>query len=397
MLSRACLAFARKSARAAFVLCIVAGVGVVPAEATYIQNNLVTDNQAFLTSQGFTPAAFVDQSLVNPWGVSFSATGPFWVSNQGSANSTLYNTAGSPQALVVSIPQSATGPRGPTGQAFNGANTFNLSNGQRGVFFFANLDGSIAGWNPGLGSNAQTVVSAASANRAAVYTGLAIGASGGQNFLYAANNATGRIDVFNSSFAPAALAGTFTDPGPNPNNLSPFNVANIGGQIYVTYATPGPSADEAPAGRGFVSVFNTDGTFVRRIVDEGGQTTSPWGVAIAPANFAELSGALLVANFHESLGFIRAYDRNTGAFLGTLTGENGGDVNIPYLWAILFGNGGNGGVANRLYFAAGIGDEQHGLFGEFVATPLPAAAPLFLGALVAAAAATRRARTLSRR
>ncbi|MBY0421518.1 MAG: TIGR03118 family protein, partial [Parvularculaceae bacterium] len=374
---------APRATTVAVVLCSLATIGLPSADASYLQTNLVTDSQAFLASQGFAPAATEDRQLINPWGASFSPTGPFWISDQGAGVSTLYNGAGAKQALIVTTPQNAGPPAGPTGQVFNGANAFLLANSQRGVFFFANLDGSIAGWNPGAGTTAQVIVPASSTARPAAYTGLAIGAVGADNYLYAANRATGRIDVFNSTFAATTLAGNFTDPGANPSGLAPFNVQALNGRLYVTYSIPGAAPDEAAAGQGFVSVFNFDGTFVQRIVADGGQSTSPWGVAIAPSNFGELSGALLVANFHENLGFIRAYDPTTGAFRGTLTNLNGGDINIPYLWAILFGNGGNGGAADRLFFTAGIGDEQHGLFGSFAAVPAPQSALLFVSALLA--------------
>jgi uncharacterized protein (TIGR03118 family) len=341
----------------------------------------VTDDQDALAAAGFEPAAFVDPNLINPWGVSFSPTSPFWVSNQGSGTSTLYDSEGMPQSLIVGIPQFGS-VAGPTGQVFNPTTSFQLSTGGTGVFFFANLDGSISGWNSAL-TTAEFVVPSATPLRPAVYTGLALASHGGADFLYAANNETGRIDVFDSSYASVALPNGFVDPGPNPDGLVPFNVQNLNGLLYVTYAMGGPDADEADLGQGFVSVFNPDGSFVGRIAD-GGQLSSPWGVAIAPDGFGKFGGALLIGNFSEEFGYINAFDPDSGEFLGSLLDEDGDTLIIPYMWSILFGNGGSGGDPEDLYFTAGIGDELHGVFGEisFSPVPLPAGLPLLGGALL---------------
>ena len=170
---------------------------------TVSQINLTTDNQDFLTSQGFTPAANVDPNLINPWGMSYSTTSPFWVSDQGTGLSTLYNAAGAPQGLVVTIP----GAGGPTGQAFNSTSGFQLTSGNPARFIFANLNGTISGWNPTV--NATNAVVAAT-TQGAVYTGLAIGSSGGNSFIYAANNSAGTIDVFDQNFNSRRSAGAST-------------------------------------------------------------------------------------------------------------------------------------------------------------------------------------------
>lgn len=351
----------------AAALAMAASSSMTPATVMVNQVNLVTDSNASLVSLGFTPAAHEDPHLINPWGVSYAPAGPFWVSNQGTATSTLYNGAGVPQPLVVSIPQNPTGPAGPTGQVFNGSSSFGLPSGGPGLFFFANLDGSIAGWNPAQGTSAVKVAS----GEGAVYTGLAIGNAGGKDFLYAANNAGGTIDVFDTNFANAAFAeGSFTDPGPNPLGLAPFNVRNIGGHLFVTYATPGPEADEAALGTGFVSEFNPDGTFIRRLT-EGGQLLSPWGLEVAPSTFGDLAGALLVGNFSEDEGLINAFSLADGSFLGSLLDSKGDELEIPYLWALTTGNGRLAGDPGKIYFAAGIGDEEHGLFGELSPVPEP--------------------------
>lgn len=348
------------------------------AQAAYQQTNLVTDDQDALAAEGFGPALTVDPDLINPWGISLSPTGsPLWVSNQGSSTSTLYNGAGQKQGLVVDIPSNGP-PAGPTGQVFNAGNDFTLSNGTKGFFFFANLDGTVSGWNPG-STSAERVITAPQA----VYTGIALGSSSGSDFMYLANNAAGRIDVFDENFAAATLTGSFIDPN-LPAGLAPFNVQNIGGELYVTYAIPGPDADEVDLGSGVVDVFDTNGNFIRRVAS-GGALASPWGLALAPSDFGTFSNALLVGNFNDEHGIINAFDPISGSFLGTLTDVNDNAIAIPDLWGLSFGNGGNGGPTNALFFAAGIGDELHGLFGRLdvavAAVPEPDIALLVLSAL----------------
>jgi len=374
-------------------------LGPQDAQATvFHQTNLVTDDQAALAAEGFAPAAFVDPNLINPWGVSFPATGPFWVSNQGSATATLYTGAGAPfplaTPLVVSIPQNPAPPAGPTGQVNNSTTGFQLSTGGKtgaAAFIFANLDGSISAWNgTGTPTQAVQVVPPSTIARPAVYTGITIGQPGGQPTLYVANNLTGKVDVFDQNFHPISLPGTFTDPGA-PAGFAPFNVQNIGGQIFVTYATPGPSADNAPLGSGFVSVFDANGNFVRRFTT-GGPLASPWGLALAPSSFGQFSNDLLIGNFNDENGNINAFDPATGNFLGSVLLEDGTLVSLPDLWSISFGNGATAGPLNTLFFTAGIGDELHGLFGSLTPAPEPASLGIFGGALALLAAVRRRRR-----
>jgi uncharacterized protein (TIGR03118 family) len=279
----------------------------------------------------------------------------------------------------VNIPQAGP-PTGPTGQIFAGGSGLLLPNGNAGLFFFASLDGSISGWNLDAGTSAAVVVQPG-ASGPAIYTGLALANIGADSFLYAANNLTGQIDVFDSSYGQATLAPGAFASGPNPNGLAPFNVQNIGGQLYVTYAIPGPAADGAPLGSGFVNVFNPDGSFVRRI--ESDQFASPWGVVLAPDGFGEFANALLIGNFNDEFGFINAFDSVTEV-LGTMLNINGNPLVIPELWGLVFGNGVLSD-ADDLYFAAGIGDELHGLFGEISAVSVsgPGTAGLLLMGAVA--------------
>jgi len=349
------------------------------------QINLVTDNQAFLASQGFAPANTADPNLINPWGMSFGSTSPFWISNQGTGTSTLYTGNGTPfpqpTPLVVTIPGSASGPSGPTGQVFAFGSGFAMGgNAGSAGFIFANLNGSISAWNGGTSASVQATTPGA------VYTGLAMGSSGGSNFLYAANNAAGTIDVFDQNFQPVTLGGSFQDPS-LPAGLSPFNVANIGGQLFVTYAAGGADADEQALGTGAVDVFTLDGTLLGRFAT-GGNLLSPWGIAQAPANFDDLGGDILIGNFSDSDGFINIFAPD-GTPLGLLT-MNGDPYNMPYLWSLGVRTGGLNVDPNSLYITAGIGDEEHGLFAQLRPVPEPSTWAMMLVGFGAMGLAFRR-------
>ncbi len=325
-------------------------LGLLPgaALADFIQTNLVSSISG--------EAAVTDPNLVNPWGVSFSATSPFWVSDEGANLATLYQGSGSPAALVVSVPG------GPTGQVFNSAGAGNFVVGSTpSSFIFATLAGSIYAWNGSSGTTAQLEASTAGAT----YTGLALDNNGSGNYLYAANNAGGGgIDVFNSSFAPVNLAGTFVDPN-LPADYVPYNIQNINGLLYVEYQS---SADPNALGAGAVSVFDANGNFIQELISPGGELDDPWGIVIAPSSFGSFSNDLLVGNFGN--GEINAYNPTTGAFLGTLTGPGGTPlVNQDLLSLSVRPTGAFD--ADAVYFTAGINNQQGGLFGEIVASPEP--------------------------
>ena len=305
-----------------------------------------------------------DPDLVNPWGVSFSATSPFWVSDNGTGKATLYNSVGVKQGLVVSMPIGATAV---TGQVFNGAASFHGD-----TFIFASENGAIAGWRGALGTTAEILFTPAGAN----YKGLAI--STDKSTLFAANFASGAIDVFGAG----GVTGSFVDPT-LPAGYKAFNVQNLGGTLYVTFALASGGDDVAGAGHGFLGTFDPVSHAFTRLVSQGA-LDSPWGVALAPAGFGSLGGDLLVGNFGD--GKINAFDKVTGALVGTLADAASNPLVIDGLWGLAFGNGGNGGSMSSLYVTAGPNEETGGLFARIdtlsvAAVPEPAEFALMLGGL----------------
>ena len=240
----------------------------------------------------------------------------------------------------------------------------------RAVFMFDSENGSIEGWNPGVGATGppdpSTVTEAPVTNFAnAVYKGLAIAqASDGKTYLYAANFRSGRVEVYNSSFVPVELPGGLFVDRHIPAGYAPFNVQELAGKLYVTYAEQDATLhdDVAGHGHGFVDVFNTDGALIRRLVTRG-DLNSPWGLALAPAGFGKFSGALIVGNFGD--GHINAYNPNTGRHLGQLRTANGHPIVIDGLWGLRFGNG-NAAKTNEMIFSAGPNGESNGLLGKIV-------------------------------
>lgn len=355
--------FLRRAAGCAVLLLAVSPQRLI-ADSTYSQVNLVSDVSGL--------AATTDPNLKNPWGVSFSATSPFWVSNQGSNTATLYDGAGNIVPLVVSTP-SIGFPTGPTGQVFNGTTSFHLSDGSPAVFMFDTLDGQILGWNGGAGTHAVNVATIAGA----IYTGLAIASSGGANYIYAADN-TGHITIFDTSFSNVTgttFAGKFVDPN-SVSGFHPFNIQNIGGNLYVTYAAVNAVGVGLPGG--FVDEFNSSGTFLKRIATNG-SLYAPWGITLAPATFGSFGGDLLIGQFGD--GQILVYDPSTDNFLGTIDGTNGQPIVNPFLWSLEFRTGGTNVDPNALYFTSGYNNQLDGLFGEILQTPEPGTIALILSGL----------------
>ena len=374
-----------------------AGLLGLPAASAFAADAFTVKN---LVSDGFVPAVTIDPDLINPWGISYAPTGPFWVSDNNAGVSTLYNTAGTKLGLTVGIPAPGGAPGGTaTGQVFNGSGGFAVSSGGKSgsaLFMFATEDGTISGWSPSVDFTHAIIGvdrSSIGLNGGAVYKGLAIGSSGGSSLLYAANFRSGQVEMFDSHFN---LLSTFTDPNVAAG-YAPFNVQNLGGTLYVTYALQNPTKhdDVAGAGNGYVDAFNLDGTFNRRIVSLGGQIDSPWGLDIAPAGFRSFAGDLLVGNFGD--GTISAFDPISGAFRGKLLGADGNPIIEGDLWGLINGNGGAGGDPNAVYFTAGVLDEAHGLFGSITAAPEPASwAFMTLGLGLVGAGLRRRDRAASR-
>ena len=337
----------------------------------YVQTDLVSDIPGL--------AALTEPELHNPWGVSHTGTSPIWTSNQGTNTANLFSitsaltvTKAIPAASNgnITIPPGGAGAVGPTGQVAN-TNTasFLVGNGGDGNsahFIFANLNGTISAWDAKQTAFVQVTTPGA------LYTGLAINSA--QNMLYAANgNNGGSIDVFNSAFKPVNLAaGAFTDPN-LPTGFVPFNVQDINGNVYVTYAPAGRAAQSgATAGMGVVDVYDENGVLLQRLIT-GSQLAAPWGLALAPASFGEFANDLLVGNFSFALSEINAFDPTTGMFEGTIPVDPGSGNTPGGLWGLIFGNGGSGGPANTLFFSDGINGEADGLFGAL--TPAATAAP----------------------
>lgn len=353
--------------RRAFAMVAAATMGLFighlsEAQAAYVQTNLVSDLPGL--------AVHTDSNLVNLWGIASSATSPFWIADNHTGVSTLYNSSGTPQGLVVTVPPPPGGATSaPTGVVFNGSSDFLVSGpGTPARFIFATEDGTISGWNSGT----NAVLKVDNSAGGAVYKGLAIGNNGTSNLLYAANFNSSAINVFDPVYSPTTLAGSFTDPG-LPAGFAPFNIQNISGTLYVTYAKRDATGhdDVAGPGNGFIDRFDPNGNLIGRLVSNGA-LNSPWGLALAPAGFGTFANDLLVGNFGD--GRINAFDPVTGAFHGQLTDSSANPITIEGLWGLRFGNGGNGGDPNTLYFTAGISGpdsiEDHGLFGS-IGVPEP--------------------------
>lgn len=347
----------------------------------FVQTNLVAN------AAGAAPQ--VDSNLVNPRGIALGpASGPFWIVNQATGVATRYSgdVGGSPlvvESLVVSIPGGS-----PTGATFNGTSDFILHSGADSApatFLVSSNGGQISGWNvavpaPSPSSSALAVVTSAGAD----YRGLATGVHATGNILYAANFAQGRVDIFDAAFQTTTLEGRFVDPS-IPANYAPFNIANLAGKLYVTYAERGAAGQfGVGAGKGFVSVFDTAGHLLRSLL-RGGPSSSlnaPWGLALAPDNWGLVGGKLLVGNFGD--GAVQAYDLQTGSLSTTLRDDRNQVIHIDGLWGLSFGNDASAGDERALYFTAGGAQQTSGLFGALRpavdSDPPPPPSPAITGA-----------------
>jgi len=339
-------------------VCMVVVLGIVaPVQAgsTFSVTNLITNNQAV------NPAQITDPNLVNPWGVSFGPTTPLWVSNEGTGVASLYSITPGNQVSIVQNPSlfPVTIQGGEvTGQVFNSSSS--AFNGD--PFLFVTLNGAIEGWRPALGNTAE-LLSPTSSNS---YDGATLVTVNGNEYLLAANHATGNIDVFNGTATQPHLPGDFKDPG-LPTGFLPYNVQVLNGVVYVTYEN-GKS--------GIVDAFSTSGNFIAR-VGTGGSLDQPWGLAIAPTSFGPLAGDLLVGN--KGSGEISVFNLSNNTAVGTLNGTNGSPIVIQDLWALTIGNGAGAGSTQQIYFTAGVGGYQDGLLGAIQLSSVPEPSTAVLG------------------
>jgi len=314
--------------------------GLLAQQAGYSQTNLVSNTAGV--------AKTTDPQLLNPWGISILPGQDFWIANNNSGTSTLYDNQGNKDTgLVVTIPGATHSPSGncspgcPTGNVANGNGAY--FNG--GQFIFDTEDGLIASWTGT--SNTATVAFDNSAS-GAVYKGLA---SLNSTFLLAANFNSGKVDVLDRNFNLTSLSGSFTDPK-LPAGFAPHGIHVIGNQIYVAYAMQDAAKHDAQpgAGMGQVDIFDANGNFVSTFVAAGGKLNAPWSVVATPATFGQFPSAILVGNFGD--GTINAFD-TTGKLLGQLTDSANKVLVNPGLWDMVFGGGGTSGDPGTLYLTAG--------------------------------------------
>lgn len=339
----------------------------------YLQHNLISD--------GFVPADHTHSNLVNAWGLVSGPTTPWWIANNGTGTTTLYNVATGTIVTDFTVPGAGGAQGNPTGLVFNGGTGFVVNNGvgspAAARFIFASEDGTLSAFK---GAPIVTVVPNAQAPaHGAIYKGLAIDSATAGQFLYATDFHNGKVDIFDSSFHAVTIPGSFTDPN-LPAGFAPFGIQNINGTIYVTYALQDEDREDdvAGPGNGYVDAYDTSGNLIRRVASAG-ELNSPWGLALAPENFGRFSGDLLVGNFGN--GRIHAFDPAQLSFagefkaVGLLHSAAGKPIRIDGLWALQFGHGNSAtsanGLTNTLFFTAGPADEAHGLFGSLVNVPPP--------------------------
>lgn len=329
------------------------------ANERYQQTNLVAN----VSGLG---AAVVDPKLVDPWDIARSTSSPWWVADRATGVATLYDGAGKKTALTVTVPHGS-----PTGQIFNGSADFALAPGKPATYLFVSLTGTISGWNPAV--NATKAIQKVAPSAKSVLTGMTIAQVGKTQYLYVADLKQAKVSVYNTKFAPVSLgAHAFVDPD-LPKGYAPFNVQNIGNNIYVAYAQQNTAKNfvNFGAGLGYVDVFSPAGQLIRRL-QHGSWFDAPFGLVLAGTDFGSFSHKLIVGQFGS--GTLAAFDDQTGKFEGYITDKNSKVISIPGLWAVSFGAGQpspqSSGPGNALYFAAGIKSGNGGLFGTL--TPFSA-------------------------
>ena len=326
----------------------------------YTRTDLTTD------SSSVSAAPVVDPNLVNAWGLSRGTDSPWWVADNGTGVSTLYNSTGAIVPLVVTIPPplNQKGTSAPTGTVHNYTVNFEVAPGQPAIFLFDTEDGTISAWNPNV--NASAVVKVNNPKHA-IYKGLAIATTDDGPRLYAANFKTGRVEVYDGNFHRRHGEERFRDPS-LPPHFVPFGIQNVGGNIAVTFAQrdPGSKDENHGPGLGYVRVFDTEGNLLLRL-QHGMFLNAPWGIAMAPGDFGPFSHRLLIGNFGD--GTIAAFNAFSGRFEGNVLDPSGANLTIDGLWALSFaGNPAVNGSPTELYFTSGPNDENDGIFGKLTAT-----------------------------
>jgi uncharacterized protein (TIGR03118 family) len=363
----------------------------------YVQKNLVSNVSQPANSDG--SAVLLDPVLRNPWGLTRSSTSPWWVSNNNSGTSSVYNGAGTPAGFFpdpagsvfddfVFVPPPGFAPGSmstPTGIVFNGSPTDFLLDkgkpaGKPAIFIFVTEDGTISGWNAAVNiaqgaspPSIQAVLEVDNSDngsaKGAVYKGATSGEINGAKHLYVTNFRSARVEVYDTHFQRAYLGEDAFNDESIPQGFAPFNIQNIGGSLFVTYAKQDPQRhDDTPGdGLGFVDIYSTSGKLQGRL-QHGPWMNAPWGVVWTPRDFGEFSNMILVGNFGS--GWIAAFNGFTRQFQGFMRNPDNSLVTFDGLWSLTFGNGAGAGPATTLYFSAGIHDENDGLFGTL--TPVAA-------------------------
>lgn len=352
-------------------LMILVGSGMLTGVASHVSAQVIRVTNLVTDDQSAHPASITDVNAKNVWGLSYSATGPFWVSNNGSATSTLYSVNATTNAVSkVALTATIPGDGSVTGQVFNP--TASTGSFNRDTFLFVSEDGTVSGWRGGIANNKAEILQAASSNN--VYKGAVLATVNNHTYLYAANFKQGTIDIIKGDSGAPTLSGNFHDPN-IPTGYAPFNIQLLGNKLYVTYALQDTTMEDdvAGAGHGFVSTFDTNGNFLQRIASAG-TLDSPWGLAIAPSTWGTFANDLLVGNFGD--GRINVFDINTNINTATYVTQLQDEathtpLSIDGLWALTPGNGGSAGSRNNIYFSAGPDGETHGLFGSLQSVPEP--------------------------
>ena len=322
-------------------------------------------NIANLVSDNGVPGTRTDSDLVNAWGLAASKTGPWWVAAAETGKVPAFDGTGAQAAPTFNVPTApGQDEANPTGIVANGTSGFVIKSGKSSaaaLYLMATENGTIAGWSPDVDPN-NAILEVDRSASGAVYKGIAIGKSGKSTRLFATDFHNGKIDVFDSKFKAVSLkSGAFTDTH-LPAGYAPFNVVNIDGKLYVTYALQDADAHDDVGGprHGFVDIYSTSGTLIKRFASRG-SLDSPWGMVVAPSSFGKFGGDILIGNFGN--GKISAFSRK-GKFQGFVNDPSNNPVEIQGLWGIGFGNGKGSGATNTVYFAAGPEEESHGLFGS---------------------------------